>query len=161
LVNHNHATTGRKTEAKTKANNLAEGNQYHGRILAALFCFYGFAHLAAASFFWIVILALAYEGYYELRTFAGVGMTLLVVATPLLSAYALLRQRRWAKGAAGVTCLMILIFSFILLSRVVSPGLSARRVLFGSLYGAATLALCIYGFWFVLVPGSESREQFN
>jgi hypothetical protein len=123
----------------------------HARILAALFCVYGIAHLAVASFFWVIILALAYEGYYDLRTFGGVGMTLLVVFTPLLSAYALLRQRRWAKGATGVTCLVMLIFSFILLSRLVSPGLSARRVLFGSLYGAANLAMCIYGLWFVLV----------
>jgi hypothetical protein len=133
--------------------------QRHSRILAALFCFYGFSHLAVASFFWVIILALAKEGYYELRTFAGVGMTLLVVATPLISAYALLRHRRWAQVATGVTCLVILIFIFIVLSRLVTPGLSVTRLLFAGLYAAASLAICIYGLWFVLVRPSSLRTR--
>jgi hypothetical protein len=140
----------------------SETHQWHERILAALFCFYGFSHLAVASFFWVIILALAKESYYQfqvLRTFGGFGMTLVVVAMPLLSAYALLRRRRWAKGVTGVTCLGILIFSFVLLSRLVSTGPSATRVLFGSLYGAASLAICIYGLWFVLVRPSSLRAR--
>jgi hypothetical protein len=137
----------------------SETNQWHERILAALFCSYGFSHLAVASFFWVIILALAKAGYFELRTFAGVGITLLVVATPLISAYALLRHWRWSQVATGVTCLVILIFSFIVLSRLVTPGLSATRVVFAGLYAAASLAICIYGLWFVLVRPSSLRTR--
>src|SRR5262245_14296379 len=128
--------------------------QRHGRILAALFASYGCVHLAVFSFVWVIILALSNEGYYELRELKSIGflvLTFFIVATPLLSTYALLSRRRWASVAVCLTCLVIMIGSFIVLSNISWPRLSLNRIIFGVLYGGASLTICIYGLWFALV----------
>ena len=127
--------------------------EFHRRILAVLFCFYGCAHLVVVSFTWLIILALAKEGYFglrELKTFGFLGVILLIVVTSLLSTYALLRQRRWASGILYLTCLMIFIGNAIVLSHVFWPRLSVNRMIFGVLYGGGSLAICIYGLWFAI-----------
>src|SRR6266487_4807240 len=69
----------------------------HGKILAVLFILFGAAHLVLVSFVWSIVFALAREGYLrELPWFqmlALLGVTLSLIATPLISAIALLRQR--------------------------------------------------------------------
>jgi hypothetical protein len=124
-----------------------------GKVLAALFIFYGGAHLLAAAFLWLIVLALAGEGYSgqlrEPKTLALFGSPLLAAALPLLSGYALLRGRRWAEGAVWLTCLAVLLVNFIVLTQITKPELSARREIFAVLYGGASAALCLYGIWFV------------
>jgi hypothetical protein len=130
----------------------------HGKILAALFILYGGTHLLAASFVWIIVIALAAEGYAgqmrEPTTLAIFGVPLLAVVPPLLSAYSLLRERRWAGRAVSLTCVAVLLVSLIVLIQVSRPGLSVRRELFVILYGVAGAALCLYGVWFVKREGA-------
>ena len=135
---------------------MRKGDQHdQRRVVAILFVIYGLFHLAAAAFVWIVILALAREGYFnffrELKTVTLLGMTLSVVVMPLLSGYALLRTRSWARGAVWLTCLAIMIASFIVLRQLTWPMLSTARVIFGALYGGASLAMCFVGFSVVRV----------
>jgi len=129
------------------------GQQNHRTVLSILFFLYGCLHLMAVAFVWSVVLALAGEGYVdvvrELKTLTLLGLTLATVAMPLLSGYALLRRRPWARGVLSLTCLAILIVSIIVLWQISWPRLSTARIVFGILYGGASLAMCIYGFWFV------------
>ena len=125
----------------------------HGKILAALFILYGGAHLLAASFVWVIVAALAGEGYSGLlrepTTLALFGIPLLAVAPPLLSGYSLLRGRRWAGRAVLLTCPAILLVGLIVLIQISRPEFNARRETFFMLYGGASAALCLYGIWFV------------
>ena len=127
--------------------------EFHSRILAALFCFYGCSHLVVAAFIWIVFLALARAGYSdvlrELKTLTLLGVTLSGVAMPLLSGYALLRRRSWAGGMVCLTCLAILIMTFIVFRQIAWPRLSTNRIIFGALYAGSNLALSTYACWFV------------
>jgi hypothetical protein len=129
------------------------GQQNHRTVLSILLFLYVCIHLVAVAFLWSVILALAGEGYVvvlrEFKTLTLLGMTLLVVAMPLLSGYALLRGRPWTREAVRLTSLAILIASIIVLRQISWPRLSTGRLVFGTLYGGASLALAIYGFWFV------------
>jgi hypothetical protein len=129
------------------------GQQNHRTVLSILFFLYGCLHLMAVAFVGSVILALADEGYVDLvRDFkpsALLVLTLASVALPLLSGYSLLRNRPWARGALSATCLAILIVSIIVLRQLSWPRLSTARIVFEILYGGASLAICIYGFWFV------------
>jgi hypothetical protein len=122
-------------------------------VLSILLFLYVCLHLVAVAFLWSVILALTSEGYVvvlrEFKTLTLLGMTLLVVGTPLLSGYALLRGRPWAREALTLACLAILIVSIVVLRQISWPRLSTARIVFGTLYGGASLALSIYGFWFV------------
>jgi hypothetical protein len=127
--------------------------EYNSRILAALFCLYGCSHLVVLAFTWTVFLALARSGYSdvlrELKTLTLLGVTLSGVALPLLSGYALLRKRSWAGGIACLTCLAILIMTFIVLRQIARPRLSTNRIIFGALYAGSNLALSTYAGWFV------------
>jgi len=129
------------------------GQRNHRRVLSILLLLYGCLHLMAVAFVWAVILALAGEGYVdvvrEFKTLALLGLTIAGVAMPLLSGYALLRGRRWARGVLSLTCLAILIVIITVLWQISWPRLSSARIVFGILYGGASLAMCIYGFWFV------------
>jgi hypothetical protein len=120
------------------------------RVLAVLFFFYGIAHLVAASFVLPVILALAHEGYINLfrdsKAITLLASTLSMVVMPLLSGYALLLNRLWAKGVVIVTGVLILIVSVVVLRQILSQTSSPARVMFVILYGGGSVALCIYGF---------------
>jgi len=133
---------------------IAKANQReHGKILAVLFILFGAAHLVLVSFVWSIVFALAREGYLrELPWFqmlALLGVTLSLIATPLISAIALLRQRAWADGMVSVACLVILAAGFIVLRYALRPGFSMTRLMFGVLYGGTNLAISVYGLWFV------------
>jgi hypothetical protein len=129
------------------------GERNHRRVLSILLFLYGCLHLVATAFVWIVIFALVSEGYRDslrdLNKLILMGMTLVVIVMPLLSGYALLRGRPWARGVLSLTCVAILIVSIIALWQISWPRLSSARIVFGILYGGASLAMCIYGFWFV------------
>ena len=125
-----------------------------GTILAVLFIFYGGAHLLAFSFVWFILIALAAEGYRmsNLKTLILVGLSLLPVLPPLLSAYSVLRGRWWARGVVVSTCLVILVINLVALMQVSLHKLSTfstNRVVFILLYGGASMALCLYGIWSV------------
>lgn len=130
----------------------------HGKLLAFLFILYGGAHLLAASFVWVIVLALVGEGYSgrmrEMKTLALIGMPLLAVVPPLLSGYSLLRGRRWAGRAVLLTCLAVLMFGLMVLIQISRPKLSANREIFAILYGGACAALCLYGLRFVKSKGA-------
>jgi hypothetical protein len=133
---------------------IANVNQLrHGKILAVLLILYGGAHLLAASFVWVIVLALAGQGYSgqlrEPKTFALFCLPLLTVVPPMLSRYSLLRRRRWAGRAVLLMCLAVLTFDLIVIAQISQPGLSATRTTFGILYCGASTALCLYGIWFV------------
>jgi hypothetical protein len=100
-------------------------------LLAILFLVYGCSHLGVLAFIWTVFLALARSGYSdvlrELKTLTLLGVTLAVVAMPLLSGYALLRRRSWAGGVVCITCLAILFVTFIVLRQIAWPRLSTAR----------------------------------
>src|SRR5262245_54006305 len=123
------------------------------RVAAIVFVLYGLFHSAVIGFVWIVVLALAREGYFdvfrELKTLTLFGITVSVVLLPLLSGYALIRSRPWARGAVRLTCFAILIVSFVMLWQISLPGLSTARLVFGVFYGGANLAFCTYCLWFV------------
>ncbi|HEV7891241.1 MAG TPA: hypothetical protein VGP08_11395 [Pyrinomonadaceae bacterium] len=127
-------------------------------MLAALFVLYGGAHLLAAAFVWLIIFALAREGYSgalrEPKTLALFCAPLLAVAPPLLSAYSLLRGRLWAGRAVSLTCAAVIIFCLIVSALIAQPRLSATRAAFGIIYFAASAALCFYGIWFVKKRGT-------
>ena len=127
--------------------------EHNSRILAALFCLYGCSHLVVVAFLWMVFLALAGAGYFdvlrELKTLTLFGVTLSGVAMPLLSGYALLRRRSWAGGVVCLTCLAILIMTFILFRQIAWPTLSTNRIIFGALYAGSNLSLSTYACWFV------------
>jgi hypothetical protein len=131
----------------------APKQESHSRILAALFCFYGCSHLVVVAFIWIVFLALARTGYYdvvrELKTLTLLGVTLSGVAMPLLSGYALLRRRSWTGAVVCITCLAILFVTFIVLRQLAWPRLSTNRIIFGALYAGSNLTLSTYACWFV------------
>lgn len=113
---------------------------------------YGGAHLLAALFVWSIVLSLAAEGYSaqlrEANTLALFGASILAVVLPLLSAYALLRGRRWAGGMVLVMCLVILTIGLAVVVQISRQELSTNRLVFVILYGGASLALCLYGLWF-------------
>src|SRR6185503_17535951 len=99
---------------------MSAGEQHnHRRVAAILFVLYGLFHLAVIGFVWIVVLALAGEGYFDVfrdfKTLTLVGLTLAVVVMPSVSGYALFRIRSWAKGAVWLTSLAMIIASFIVL----------------------------------------------
>ena len=123
----------------------------HHTILAILFIFYGGGHLLAVAFVWFILLALAAEGYgmSNLKTIGLVGVSLLPVLPPLLSAYLLLRKRWWAKGVVILTCLAIFLINLVALRQISLHKLSTNRVVVVLLYGGASMALCLYGIWFV------------
>jgi hypothetical protein len=129
------------------------GQQNHRRLLAILFLVYGCSHLIVAAFIWTVFFALARSGYFdvlrELKTLTLLEVTLAGVALPLLSGYALLRKRSWAGGIACLTCLAILIMTFIVLRQIAWPRLSTNRIICGALYAGSNLALGTYACWFV------------
>jgi hypothetical protein len=129
----------------------------HGKILAILFIFYGAVHLLAISFAWLIVLALARAGYIDpmrdAKTLVLFGVTLLTVPLPLVSAYSLLRGRRWAKAAVWLMCLVILVTSVVVMIFISLPQLSANRVIFVASYVGATIALFIYAIWFVKKKG--------
>jgi len=140
--------------SKTEAGTIDVPKQeYNSRILAALFCLYGCSHLVVVAFIWMVFLALAGAGYFdvlrELKTLTLLGVTLSGVAMPLLSGYALWRRRSWAGGMVCVTCLAILIMTFIVSRQIAWPKLSTNRIIFGALYAGSNLALSTYACWFV------------
>ena len=120
----------------------------HDKLLAALFILYGGAHLLATSFMWLIVLALVREGYPHLlrepKTLALVGVSSLAVL-PLLSGYALLRGRRWARRAVTLTCPVMLTISSAVAFKILQTGWSANRVTFVILYGGASAGLCLYG----------------
>lgn len=137
----------------------AKANQLrHGRVLAALHILYGGAHLLAACFVWLIVFALAREGYTgplrETKTLALVCAPLLAVLPPMLSGYSLLRGRLWAGKAVLLTCLALLAFSLMLVAQISQPRWSANRATFGIIYCAASAALCFYGIWFVKRRGA-------
>lgn len=130
---------------------MSVGEQHNRRrVVAILFTLYGLLHLAVIGFVWIVVLALAREGYFavfrELKALTLLVLTLSTVVMPLVSGYALLRTRSWAKGAVWLTCLAMMIASFIVLRQITWPMLNTTRVIFSALYGGANLAMCIVGF---------------
>ena len=142
---------------------MSAGEQHnHRRVAAILFVLYGLFHLAVIGFVWIVVLALAGEGYFDVfrdfKTLTLVGLTLAVVVMPLVSGYALFRIRSWAKGAVWLTCLAMVIASFIVLRQLTSPALSFARVIFGALYTLASLAICIVGLSVVRVKRWHTSE---
>jgi hypothetical protein len=142
--------------------NMSNGErQNHQRVVAILFVVYGLFHLAVIGFVWIVVLALAREGYFDvfrgLKTLTLVGLTLSMVVMPLLSGYALFRITSWAKGAVWLTCLAILIASLIVLRQLTWPMLSTPRIIVGTLYGGASVTICIYGFWLM----SKQRRSLS
>ena len=128
----------------------------HHTILAILFILYGGGHLLAVAFVWFILLALAAEGYgmSNVKRLALVEVSLLPVLPPLLSAYSLLRERRWAKGVVLSTCLAILMISLVVIMQLSRPRFSTNRVIFAALYGGASMALCLYGIWFVRKKGA-------
>ena len=128
----------------------------HSTILAILLIFYGGAHLLAVSFVWFILLALAAEGYQmsTLKTLSLVGVSLLPVLPPLLSAYSLLRGRWWAKGVVVSTCLAIFMINLACLTQVSLIKLSTNRIILFILYGGASMALCLYAGWFVRKKGA-------
>ena len=125
----------------------------HGKILAVLFILFGAAHLVVVFFVWSIVFALAHEGYFPklpmLQMLALLGVTLSLIATPLVSAIALLRQRSWASGAVSAACLVILVAVFTVLYYDLRPGFSMTRLAIGVLYGGTNLAISVYGLWFV------------
>ena len=142
---------------------MSAGEQHnHRRVAAILFVLYGLFHLAVIGVVWIVVLALAGEGYFDVfrdfKTLTLVGLTLAVVVMPLVSGYALFRIRSWAKGAVWLTCLATIIASFIVLRQLTSPTLSFARVIFGALYTLASLAICIVGLSVVRVKRWHTSE---
>jgi hypothetical protein len=128
------------------------GEPNHRRLLAILFVIYGSSHLVAAAFIWTVFLALARTGYsdvlQQLKTLTLLGVTLLGAAMPLCG-YVLWRRRSWTGGMVCLTCLAILIMTFIVLRQIAWPRLSTNRIIFGSLYAGSNLALSAYACWFV------------
>ena len=142
---------------------MSSGEQHnHRKVAAILFVLYGLFHLAVIGFVWIVVLALAREGYFdvfrELKTLTLVGLTLSLVVMPLVSGYALFRIRSWAKGAVWLTCLAMMIATFIVFRHITWPVLSAARVIFAALYGGASLAMCFVGFSVVRVKSWHTTE---
>jgi hypothetical protein len=103
---------------------------------------------------WLIVLALAEEGYSDqvtgAKALALFGVPILTSALPLLSGYSLLRARRWAGRAVWLTCLAVSLGSLFVLVQIARPALSARRELFVILYGGASAALSLYGIWFVV-----------
>jgi len=142
---------------------MSAGEQHnHRRVAAILFVLYGLFHLAVIGFVWIVVLALAGEGYFDVfrdfKTLTLVGLTLAVVVMPSVSGYALFRIRSWAKGAVWLTSLAMIIASFIVLRQLTSPALSLARVIFGALYTLASLTICIVGLSVVRVKRWHTSE---
>jgi len=142
---------------------MTEAEQHnHRRVAAILFALYGLVNLAVIGFVWLIVLVLAREGYFdvfrELKTLTLVAMTLSVVVLPLVSGYALFRIRSWAKGAVWLTCLAMVIASFIVLRQLTSPALSFARVIFGALYTLASLTICIVGLSVVRVKRWHTSE---
>jgi hypothetical protein len=131
-------------------------NRYrHGALLATLFILYGAAHLVAATFLWLIVLGLAWAGYRQVlfapETLALAGLTSAAVL-PQLSAYSLLRGKRWAVWSVAATCAAVLAVGAAVVFHLVqtaAPRLSARRLTFILLYGAVSAALCLYGVWAV------------
>jgi hypothetical protein len=137
----------------------------HRTIVAILFIFYGAAHLLVISFVWFILLALAGEGYYQfskLKTAGLLVLSLVSVLPPLLSAYLLLRKRRWAKWVVVATCLSIALINLAALMQVSLSeleSLSAKRIVFIVLYLGTSMALTLYGVW--SVRGNYDRVQGN
>jgi hypothetical protein len=133
--------------------------EHHRRVLATVLILYGCLHLAVAAFWWSIILGLAREGYTDvlrdLKTTTAFAMTLSTVALPLVSGLALLLGRPWAGRTVLLTCVVILIVNFMVLRQVASPRLTPARIVFGTLYGGTTLAMSVYGLWFVNRRRSE------
>ena len=133
--------------------------EHHRRVLATVLILYGCLHLAAAAFWWSIILGLAREGYTDvlrdLKTTTAFAMTLSTVALPLVSGLALLLGRPWAGRTVLLTCVVILIVNFMVLRQVASPRLTPARIVFGTIYGGTTLAMSVYGLWFVNRRRSE------
>lgn len=129
------------------------GQENHRRLLAGVFFVYGCSHLVVAAFIWTVFLALARAGYFdvlrELKTLTLSGLTLSVVAMPLLTGYALLRRKSWSGGMVCITCVAMLFVTFIVLWQITLPRLSTARIVFGALYAGSNLALSTYAGWFV------------
>src|SRR4051812_17566015 len=125
-----------------------------GTILAALFIFYGGAHLIALSFVWFVFLALGVEGYRmsSEKMMMLAGVSLLMVLPSLLSAYSLLRRKWFVKGVVLATSLSILLVPLVALLRISTHRLSTfstNRIVVAGLYIATGISLCLYGICFV------------
>jgi hypothetical protein len=140
-----------------KANRLR-----HDKLLAALLILYGAAHLLAASFMWLIVLALMGEGYTHLllapTTLALVWVSSLAVLPPL-TAYSLWRGRRWARWAAMLTCLDMLAVCSAVAFKILQAGPSANRIAFVIVYGGVSVGLCLYGAW--VLKGAPSNNGMH
>jgi hypothetical protein len=125
----------------------------HAKILGLLFILFGCSHLLAVSFVWLILFALAHEGYGRdlagLPTVALLAAMLFMVGLPLLSGISLLRASARTRLLVWLTCFVILCDTFLVLRYLFRTPFSSNRLVFALIYGVVNVAICAYGLWFV------------
>jgi hypothetical protein len=126
----------------------------HRATLAILFIAEGLFYLLCTGFVWLILLSLIGGGY----RFDGMNSQALLILSgatalggllPLFAACTLLRRHAWAKGSVLAACLGVLMLAAVATSVIMQQHLSRNRLIAILVQNGISLALSLYGFWFV------------
>lgn len=136
----------------------------HRAALSGLLIMEGTLCLLGTGFFWLIVLRLFGAGYgfnemngHALLFFSAA--TVLCGLLPLCAAYALLKRRAWAKTFVLLAVFGALALAAVTTSALLHTHLSRNRLIVLVAQNGLSIALTLYGFWFVSRRNTDPTRE--